>query len=124
VYGVPKPGTGGMMLELQVADVDQEYKRLHSLGLKIDFVLPPHHLPLGQPCRLSQGPGWQSPEHLQPRPRPVIPGSARWTEKRRASRWCLLFLPDIKCYYLWVTFPYEIFIVNLCYLAFLREMAR
>ena len=23
---VPKPGTGGMMLELQVADVDQEYQ--------------------------------------------------------------------------------------------------
>ena len=45
--GVPKPGTGGMMLELQVADVDQEYRRLHSLGFKIDFVLPPTTFPWG-----------------------------------------------------------------------------
>jgi catechol 2,3-dioxygenase-like lactoylglutathione lyase family enzyme len=45
--GVPKPGTGGMMLELQVADVDQEYQRLHSIGLKIDFILPPTTFPWG-----------------------------------------------------------------------------
>lgn len=38
---VPKGGTGGMMLELQVANVDREFERLHSLGLKIDIVLPP-----------------------------------------------------------------------------------
>ena len=44
---VPKPGTGGMMLELQVADVDQEYRRLHSIGLKIDFVMPPTTFPWG-----------------------------------------------------------------------------
>jgi catechol 2,3-dioxygenase-like lactoylglutathione lyase family enzyme len=44
---VPKPGTGGMMLELQVADVDQEYQRLHSIGLKIDFILPPTTFPWG-----------------------------------------------------------------------------
>ena len=44
---VPKPGTGGMMLELQVADVDQEFRRLHSLGLNIDFLMPPTTFPWG-----------------------------------------------------------------------------
>ncbi len=44
---VPKPGTGGMMLELQVANVDREFERLHSLGLKIDIVLPPTTFPWG-----------------------------------------------------------------------------
>lgn len=44
---VPKPGTGGMMLELQVADVDREFERLHSLGLKIDIVLTPTTFPWG-----------------------------------------------------------------------------
>jgi catechol 2,3-dioxygenase-like lactoylglutathione lyase family enzyme len=45
--GVPKPGTGGMMLELQVPDVDHEYERLHSLGLKINFILSPTTFPWG-----------------------------------------------------------------------------
>lgn len=45
--GVPKPGTGGMMLEIQVPDVDREYERLHSLGLKINFILPPTTFPWG-----------------------------------------------------------------------------
>jgi catechol 2,3-dioxygenase-like lactoylglutathione lyase family enzyme len=45
--GVPKPGTGPMMLELQVANVDREYNRLHSLGLKIDFIMPPTTFPWG-----------------------------------------------------------------------------
>ena len=44
---VPKPGTGGMMLELQVDNVDQEYRRLHGIGLTIDFVLPPTTFPWG-----------------------------------------------------------------------------
>jgi catechol 2,3-dioxygenase-like lactoylglutathione lyase family enzyme len=44
---VLKPGTGGMMLELQVANVDQEYKRLHSIGLKVDFIMPPRTFPWG-----------------------------------------------------------------------------
>jgi catechol 2,3-dioxygenase-like lactoylglutathione lyase family enzyme len=43
----PKPGTGGAMLELQVANVDQEFTRLHSLGLKIDFLMPPTTFPWG-----------------------------------------------------------------------------
>jgi catechol 2,3-dioxygenase-like lactoylglutathione lyase family enzyme len=45
--GVPKPGTGGMMLEIQVPNVDREYERLHSLGLKINFILPPTTFPWG-----------------------------------------------------------------------------
>jgi catechol 2,3-dioxygenase-like lactoylglutathione lyase family enzyme len=44
---VPKPGTGGVMLELQVANVDREFERLHSLGLKLDIVLPPTTFPWG-----------------------------------------------------------------------------
>ena len=36
-----------MMLEIQVPDVDREYERLHSLGLKINFVLPPTTFPWG-----------------------------------------------------------------------------
>jgi catechol 2,3-dioxygenase-like lactoylglutathione lyase family enzyme len=44
---VPKPGTGPVMLELQVDNVDQEFERLHSLGLKIDFILPPTTFPWG-----------------------------------------------------------------------------
>jgi len=44
---VPKPGTGGIMLELQVADVDQEYRRLKGLGLKIQFLMPPTTFPWG-----------------------------------------------------------------------------
>jgi catechol 2,3-dioxygenase-like lactoylglutathione lyase family enzyme len=44
---VPKPGTGGLMLELQVANIDREFERLHSLGLKIDIVLPPTTFPWG-----------------------------------------------------------------------------
>ena len=43
----PKPGTGGMMLEIQVPDVDREFTRLHSIGLKIDFLLPPTTFPWG-----------------------------------------------------------------------------
>ena len=39
--GVPKPGTGGMMLELQVADVDQEYKRLQRSALRSTSSCPP-----------------------------------------------------------------------------------
>ncbi len=42
-----QPGTGGMMLELQVADVDQEYTRLQGLNLGIDFILPPTTFPWG-----------------------------------------------------------------------------
>ena len=42
-----KPGTGGVMLELQVANVDQEFTRLHSIGLKIDFLMPPTTFPWG-----------------------------------------------------------------------------
>lgn len=45
--GAPKPGAGGMMLEIQVPDVDREYERLHSLGLKITFLLPPTTFPWG-----------------------------------------------------------------------------
>jgi len=44
---VPKPGTGGVMVELRVADVDREFERLHSLGLKLDIVLPPTSFPWG-----------------------------------------------------------------------------
>lgn len=44
---VPKPGAGGVMLEFQVANVDREYERLHSLGLKIDFIMPPTTFPWG-----------------------------------------------------------------------------
>jgi catechol 2,3-dioxygenase-like lactoylglutathione lyase family enzyme len=44
---VPKPGTGGMMLELQVADVDQEFRRLHSLGLNTEILMPPTTFPWG-----------------------------------------------------------------------------
>ncbi|MGQ9922053.1 MAG: VOC family protein, partial [Desulfobacca sp.] len=44
---VPKPGSGGFMLELQVVNVDREFERLHSLGLKIDVVLPPTTFPWG-----------------------------------------------------------------------------
>jgi catechol 2,3-dioxygenase-like lactoylglutathione lyase family enzyme len=43
----PRPGTGGAMLELQVANVDQEFTRLHSIGLKIDFLMPPTTFPWG-----------------------------------------------------------------------------
>ena len=35
------------MLELQVANVDQEFTRLHSIGLKIDFLMPPTTFPWG-----------------------------------------------------------------------------
>ena len=42
-----QPGTGGMMLELQVADVDREYTRLQGLPLGIDFILPPTTFPWG-----------------------------------------------------------------------------
>ncbi len=45
--GVPKPGTGGVMVELRVADVDQEFERLHSLGMKVDILLPPTTFPWG-----------------------------------------------------------------------------
>ncbi len=44
---VPQPGTGGMMLELQVANADREFERLHSLGLKMDIILPPTTFPWG-----------------------------------------------------------------------------
>jgi catechol 2,3-dioxygenase-like lactoylglutathione lyase family enzyme len=44
---VPKPGTGGMMLELRVDDVDQEFRRLHSLGLNHKILLPPTTFPWG-----------------------------------------------------------------------------
>jgi catechol 2,3-dioxygenase-like lactoylglutathione lyase family enzyme len=44
---VPKPGTGGMMLELQVADVDQEFRRLHTLGFHTKILLPPTTFPWG-----------------------------------------------------------------------------
>ena len=44
---VPKPGTGGIMLELQVANVDQEFRRLQGLGLKIEFLMPPTTFPWG-----------------------------------------------------------------------------
>jgi catechol 2,3-dioxygenase-like lactoylglutathione lyase family enzyme len=44
---VPRPGTGGMMLELQVANADREFERLHSLGLKMDIILPPTTFPWG-----------------------------------------------------------------------------
>ncbi len=44
---VPKPGTGGVMLELQVPNADREFERLHSLGLKIDIILPPTTFPWG-----------------------------------------------------------------------------
>lgn len=44
---VPKPGTGGMLLELQVANIDQEFERLHSLGLKVEIVMPPTTFPWG-----------------------------------------------------------------------------
>lgn len=43
----PGSGPGLVMVELQVANVDQEYERLHSLGLKIDFLLPPTTFPWG-----------------------------------------------------------------------------
>jgi catechol 2,3-dioxygenase-like lactoylglutathione lyase family enzyme len=43
----PQPGAGGMMLEIQVPDVDQEFTHLHSLGLKIDFLMPPTTFPWG-----------------------------------------------------------------------------
>jgi catechol 2,3-dioxygenase-like lactoylglutathione lyase family enzyme len=42
-----QPGHGGMMLELQVADADQEYTRLQGLNLGIDFILPPTTFPWG-----------------------------------------------------------------------------
>ena len=43
----PKPGTGGVMLELQVSNVDQEFTRLHSACFQIEFLMPPLLLPLG-----------------------------------------------------------------------------
>ncbi len=43
----PRPGPGGAMLELQVENVDREYTRLHSIGLTIDFILPPTTFPWG-----------------------------------------------------------------------------
>ena len=61
---VPKPGTGGMMLELQVANVDQEFRRLHSLGLKSEHPPAPHDLSLGQPLHLPAGPRRQSHQSL------------------------------------------------------------
>ena len=42
-----RPGSCGMMLELQVADVDREYTRLQGLNLGIDFILPPTTFPWG-----------------------------------------------------------------------------
>jgi catechol 2,3-dioxygenase-like lactoylglutathione lyase family enzyme len=44
---VPKPGTGGMMLELQVANVDQEFRRLHTLGFNKNIIMPPTTFPWG-----------------------------------------------------------------------------
>ena len=45
---VPKPGTGGMMLELQVADVDQEFRRLHrSRPQQSKSCMPPTTFPWG-----------------------------------------------------------------------------
>jgi catechol 2,3-dioxygenase-like lactoylglutathione lyase family enzyme len=44
---VPKPGAGGMMLEIQVANVDQEFRRLHTLGFNKDIIMPPTTFPWG-----------------------------------------------------------------------------